>query len=474
MIKIARSNIFFLCTLFLFLFACQSETDKELKVLIDYHQLQGQPEIDDNQIADIKSPKAQLGKLLFFSTTLSGNNDVACASCHHPFNGGDDDLSLSVGVNPLSSHLFGKDRLSAENRILVPRNAPTTFNSSLWKKRLFHDGRVERLNPLSEEQALISTPDEHYGDVDPTATSLLQAQAAFPVTSQHEMRDTYLEKNSNQRLRKALVDNLIKTVGLNQDKANWEELFREVYDDQNHAITELITFARIQELLAEYQRSQVFINSPWSKYVQGKSNALSASAKKGAVIFYQDIKKGGAGCVSCHTGDFFTDEDFHILAIPQIGEGKELSGDDKGRYLRTGVLDDRYAFRTPSLLNVAETAPYGHSGAYKSLKEIVQHHLDPEQAILNYDFSLTSLDQKHIENSNSKVLTEKALKAFKADSQNLERMKIKHLGEAEIIHLVSFLESLSDPCIKSKKCLSDWVPSNTDPNPDESIIGIAE
>jgi len=349
---------YLLSLLLICLFSCESESDKELAVLIDYYQLTGNPVVNDNQVADINTPKAQLGKLLFFSTSLSGNNDVACASCHHPFIGGDDDLSLSVGVNPLARNLIGKERLSAENKVLVPRNAPTTFNSSLWTRRLFHDGRIERLNDLSESKALISTPDEHFGDVDYSAKSLLQAQAAFPVTSQHEMRDSYLEKSSNQRLRVALVNNLIESVKKNPKNTNWEILFRQVYNEKNSRLNELITFPRIQDLLAEYQRSQIFVDSPWSRYVKGQKGSISESAKKGALIFYQDVSKGGAACVDCHSGDFFTDEDFHILAIPQIGEGKELSGDDKGRYLRTGVLDDRYAFRTPSLLNIEHTAPY--------------------------------------------------------------------------------------------------------------------
>lgn len=153
--------------------------------------------------------------------------------------GGDDDLSMSVGVLALDPDTLGSQRVAKDNEILVPRNAPTTFNSGLWKKRLFHDGRVERLNALNEYPAQISTPDEAFGDVDPRARSLLQAQAGFPVTSQHEMRAEYQKKSSNHALRVLLANNLIapypkqrnETNTQRNDNPSWESLFREVYQE---------------------------------------------------------------------------------------------------------------------------------------------------------------------------------------------------------------------------------------------------
>lgn len=465
---------FFLLLLIPLLFGCGSEIDKQLQDVIQYHQLTGNPISDEkSQVVDIKSPRANLGKLLFFTKSLSGRKDVACASCHHPFIGGDDDLSLSIGVDPIIADKIGIERENFNNQVLVPRNAPTTFNSSLWKKRLFHDGRVERLNPFNEHPAQISTPDEKFGEIDPNATSLVQAQAGFPVTSEHEMRNNYLEKSSNKKLRLALVSNIIESIHNYTPKKgiSWEVLFRDVFKEKYSALNELITFQRILELLADYEKSQIFIDTEWKQYIEGNSSVISRAAKRGALIFYKSYEEGGGGCASCHAGDFFTDEEFHILAIPQIGFGVELNGDDRGRYLRTGILDDRYAFRTPSLLNVELTAPYGHNGAYDTLEEIIRHHLNPKKAVSKYDFSLKTLSQRNIPSKNSKKFTQKALYALSLKMKaGLTPLKELELSTEKVSDIIEFLKTLTDSCAQDNLCLQKWVPLRDEPNPDGFIL----
>ena len=69
--------------------------------------------------------------------------------------------------------------------------------------------------------------------------------------------------------------------------------------------------------------------------------AISLEAKQGALLFFQSAAQGGAGCAECHHGDFFTDEEFYTLAIPQVGPGKEngpLGDDDFGRFRETANL----------------------------------------------------------------------------------------------------------------------------------------
>ena len=125
----------------------------------------------------------------------------------------------------------------------------------------------------------------------------------------------------------------------------------------------------------------------------GDDKAITESAKQGALLFFRSIEAGGADCSRCHSGDFFTDEQFYVLAIPQIGLGKgdgPLGDDDFGRFQASGNPADLYAFRTPTLLNVEITGPYGHNGAYTTLEGIVRHHLDPIWAVNNYDY--TQLD----------------------------------------------------------------------------------
>lgn len=456
----------------LLLSACSDDLDDKLRGIVDFHQIKSNPLVDaGQQFSDINSKEAQLGKLLFFTKALSGDKDVACASCHHPFLGGDDDLSLSVGVDPVEASVLGITRKNTTGEILVPRNAPTTFNSSLWTRHLFHDGRVERLNNFNDLPAQISTPDEAFGDIDSRATSLVQAQAGFPVTSKHEMRSNYNESSSNDRLRESLLKNLIGSVQSDESNGNvtWEELFNAIYIQSEPE--KLITFERVQELIGVYEKSQVFIDTPWKDYLEGDKNRISNSAKRGALLFYQSVEQGGASCVTCHSGSFFTDEDFHVLAVPQIGEGKDLNEDDTGRYLRTGVPDDRYAFRTPSLINVTETSPYGHSGSFENLYEIIEHHGDPEASTLKYDYSLSKLFQSGIKHNRAKENTQKALGQL-VKNKNSGRSKLPNrvMSSSEIKDLIEFLKTLTDPCTKSIECLSPWVPAADEPNPDGLIL----
>jgi hypothetical protein len=94
---------------------------------------------------------------------------------------------------------------------------------------------------------------------------------------------------------------------------------------------------------------------------------MSGDALKGMKLFY-----GRADCADCHSGTFQTDLEFHAIGIPQIGPGFGGVGfqgrEDFGREGVTGDPEDRYKFRTPSLRNVALTAPYGHDGFYRTLE----------------------------------------------------------------------------------------------------------
>jgi cytochrome c peroxidase len=456
---------YLLCISALFLVACSDRNlDSELADLINFHQIESNPITDPKQqFASINSKEAQLGKLLFFTKSLSGNGDVACASCHHPFLGGDDDLSLSIGVDPVLPGNLGGKRVNKNGLVLVPRNAPTTFNSSLWKKHLFHDGRVERVNDFDILPAEISTPDEKFGDVDPRATSLLQAQAGFPVTSEHEMRSSYQSESSNEKIRDSLVKKLVESVESYQSENNnfvtWDVLFKQIYQNPVDDLSVLMSFDRVQHLLGIYQSTQIFVNNRWKDYLDGDHASLSDAEKRGAILFYSNSGSRGAGCISCHSGSFFTDEKFHVMAFPQIGEGKDGNGDDTGRYLRTGIPDDRYAFRTPSLLNVTHTAPYGHSGSFDTMEEVIKHHVNPKESLTHYDYGLSTLNQQGIKNERSKEFSFKALEKLDKDIINhssiLPSVSISSIGISDI---VAFLNTLTDPCIEKIECLQSWVP----------------
>jgi cytochrome c peroxidase len=465
--------------------------DDELRQHIETRGLTGDP-TTERELPHIQDPLAQLGKLLFFSKALSGDVDVACASCHHPLLAGGDGLSLSVGVGAENPDLLGPGRKhdttgrgaidpDADGDPNVPRNAPSTFNVAMYDEFLFHDGRVESLAKLPGRNGAgggIIDPDSLMRTADPDAgDNLVEAQARFPTISEDEMlgfrfgeRRPGAEVYAHLQARLGNYD-----IGEGQlPKSDWLALFRHAFNAPKASAQELITFATIIKAMGEYQRSQVFINTPWKRYAQGDNATLDKAQKRGALLFYRAPGEGGAGCVVCHQGDFFTDEDFHVLAMPQIGRGKSNGpwrDHDNGRFKISRRGDEKYAFRTPTLLNVALTGPYGHSGAYGTLDGVVRHHLDPVAAVKNFDYSLQSLAQftgSDLRYAHAKENTEAALeKLLEIKARGGSLLRSIELSETDITDLVAFLEALTDPCIQMASCLAPWLPAKDDPDPDD-------
>jgi len=436
--------------------------DIALQKIIQNNKLEGQPLLKIPRIK-IQSAMAQLGKRLFFSTLLGGKSDTACVSCHHPLLGGGDKLALSIGVDAIDPELIGPGRKHSPSGFnfdggpTVPRNAQTTFNTVFYSRCMFWDCRIESLGATpgmnGSDNSLMRTPDTMWGMPRVPASSLLQAQVAFPVTSEDEMRAKYMEDDDNNKLRQALAGRLI------EEKEKWLKDFRLAFNSKASA-EELIRFENISLAIAAYEASQIFVSNPWQKYIKGDHKALSQSAKKGALLFYRNKKQGGYNCAQCHTGDFFTDEAFHVVAIPQIGRGKEDGGSedhDYGRFVLTGNPDDKFAFRTPSLLNVEVTDPYGHSGAYKDLRAVIRHMLNPALALKTFDYQLISLDST-IQKNNAKLNTEETLKHLKQlQSSGKSNVVNYEIDENHVNQLYDFLVSLTDPCVKNSDCLADWI-----------------
>jgi Cytochrome c peroxidase len=433
-----------------------NETEDKLRNTITALNLDGDPS-DQSQvhpIPEISGAKAQLGKKLFFSKTLSGEEDTACVSCHHPLLGGGDDLSLPIGVHAVNENLLGPGRLhdvtsanlagmEYDGGPTVPRNAPTVFNFMLYKDSVFHDGRIQSL-----ADGTVSTPDSA-GSTDNNAANLVHGQALFPVTSPEEMASSTFVGSTNDQLRQQLADRLT-------DNASWQSEFDAVYGSNTN-----ITYDLIADAMASYEASQLFINSPWKAFVDGDNTAISSSAKSGALLFFTDVTSGGAGCMSCHSGDFFTDEKFHNIALPQIGRGKGdgvFGDDDFGRFKVTKVESDRYAFRTPTLLNVTATGPYGRVGSYDSLEEVVRHHLNPTQALDTFDFNLVNLAQENVQKDNAEDNSRAALEVLIQQQDNgTSLLNNVDLSDGQVAQVVSFLQSLTDPCVEDDVCLQPWI-----------------
>jgi cytochrome c peroxidase len=461
-----------------------TELDDGLRVLIEDNELDGRP-LGDMDVPEIDSPKAQLGMRLFFSKTLGGARDTACVSCHHPMLGGSDGLSLPIGVEAIDPAILGPGRMHSPDGAhydggpTVPRNSPTTFNIIGWDEVLFHDGRLESLGKSAhangDDGAGIRTPDTSMGEADPLAgVNLATAQARFPITSAEEMKAFELDEMEKPDLRNYLASRLGgygEGAGELRHPEYWVDLFRVTFDQPDATAEELITEQSIADAIGEYERTMAFVDSPWSRYVQGDTWALSAAAKRGATLFFTTARDGGANCSACHSGDFFTDESFHNLAMPQLGRGKGDGEDgtaDNGRYRETGVEEDLFAFRTPSLLNVEVTGPWTHAGAYETLEDVIRHHLDPAEAVASFDAS--ALDQPGLEGASVELNTLAALAALQvAGDEDLVSIE---LTDEQVGDLVAFLRSLTDPCVLDRACMERWMPpSDEDPN-GEQLSGV--
>ena len=489
--KYKLSLSLFICSILLALIACENDSDKKINSDKQINKLLSHYDVKDlipdtTKIENNRNlPLQKLGMELFFSKSLSGNFDVACVSCHHPLLAGGDSLSLPVGESPYIPELLGLGRWhdwraskddKADGAPNVARHSPTTFNSALYKDALFHDGRVF---VLSKDNNKIQhrSPDSRFTQADANAgKNLLATQTRFPVTSNEEMRGfTFAHGQNNTQLRQALVERIKGNTDELAAKNQWLSLFQLAFNQPSGSKDVLITFENIQNALASYQSSQLFIDNPWYQYIEGDLSAISEQQKRGALLFFNTSKKGGANCSSCHQPPAFTDEKYHNIAMPQFGRGKRANHEDFGRRGVSQVEQDRYAFRTPSLLNVANTAPYGHTGAYLSLKGVIEHHLNPEQAINNYDFTFSDNPQLHVVANlyhNAESLSQGALKQLLASQKNNRSMLpsgIK-LTPSDLNDLIAFLQALTDPCITSDKCLQPWIPNKNEASPDDQRL----
>ena len=473
-----------------------SGLDNDLLNVITASGLTGDPSVGRN-LPSIDDPIAQLGKLLFFSKALGGDKDSACVTCHHPVLGGGDGLSIAIGVGAVNPDLLGPGRthdpfaIGWDGGPTMPRNVPSTFNSGMFDQVMFWDGRIDSMGKTPSmngaDGAGIRTPDTPLGIPDANAGDTLPvALARFPVTVNEEMRGFLFEAgNDNDAIRNHLAARLGNYgIGAGELQRNdWLRLFQLAYHSTANAET-LITYANIAKAIGDYGRSQVFVHTPWKAYVQGEKSAISDSAKRGALLFFRPItsqnsgdpggssnpiRQTGAGCASCHKGDFFTDEQSHVVAIPQIGRGKgdgDYGDDDFGRFRETAVPADKYAFRTPTLLNVTVTGPWGHSGAYETLEGIVRHHLNVEQTVVAFDYS--KLSQAGIQTEHAVTNTQNALNQLLANrtSGTLNTLQNVTLTDNQVNDLLAFLATLTDPCVQDRQCLSPWIPGDNEPDPD--------
>jgi cytochrome c peroxidase len=125
-----------------------------------------------------------------------------------------------------------------------------------------------------------------------------------------------------------------------------------------------------------------------------------------------------------------------------------------------------YAFRTPTLLNVAVTGPWTHAGAYTDLAQMIRHHLEPAETLDEYDFTLAALDPG-IQGDNAQANTQLALMTLQAlQASGGSKLPTLDLTDTDVEHLLAFMHALTDTCVEDRGCMGQWIPDNTDGGPD--------
>jgi cytochrome c peroxidase len=378
---------------------------------------------------------ATIGRDLFFDPILSGNENIACSTCHHPSLGTSDAVSLSIGEG---GDGLGEKRVdhSVNTPISrIPRNAPALFNLGAKEfSRMFHDGRVE-----ANENAPFGVTMPAGRTLERVVTSPLVAQTMLPVLSDNEMAG----HEGENEIADAVAAGKIRGEG-----GAWDLLAKrvEAIPAYRMALQRQIGTDRplhyidIAEALAafisvEFRTSQ----SPFDAYLAGDSAALNASEMRGMDLFYNE-----GGCDSCHSGSFQTDHEFHAIGIPQFGPGKNadrLTYGDSGRHIVTGADEDLFAFRTPSLRNIELSAPYGHNGAYSTLRDVVEHHLQPLRALAHYDLDKAVLHSVKFATDDTQAMNDLEELLRMAAAIELEP---RYFAPADVDDLVAFLGALTD------------------------------
>jgi cytochrome c peroxidase len=291
--------------------------------------------------------KIDLGRKLFFDPRLSADGTISCASCHDPKLAFTDGRSTASGV---------AGRRGA-------RNSPTLLNA-MFNAGQFWDGRADRL----------------------------EDQAVQPLVNLLEMGNGSYDE----------VVNRLRAI------PEYRAEFRSVFGSE----------ARIEFLglaLAAYERTLVSGDAPLDRFVAGDQNAIGEAAKRGFALF-----RGRARCSRCHAFSdalpFFTDFNYHNTGVaanhPDFDKlsrqayaaietenarevidalAKQEGGQELGRVLITYQVFDIGSYRTPSLRNIALTAPYFHDGSAKTLADVVKFYNGGGRQNINREWDLDAL-----------------------------------------------------------------------------------
>lgn len=334
--------------------------------------------INANNLSKLATPAAEnadlvnLGAVLFADNNLSGSRNISCATCHIQNSGTSDHLPFSIGTGATG---IAQARKQVNGQSLAtPRNSPALYNLGRTEQiRAFLDGRVSFINnritsPVTE----INGANPVRRDIASVMTNAFDIQALFPLLSDIEMLGTQNDLASHTdeiAIWNAILQNRILTDN------SYVTLFAKAFPN---VTTGNLNAGHIGRAIGAFVKEKFKSNnSQLDKYLEGDLRALSESQKRGMLVFYTRGQ-----CVRCHSGSNFTDNQFHSSGVPQIGLAPFV--DDLGLAGITGLNQDRYKFKTPSLRNISLSPPYMHNGAFATLEDVVNHYSNIQNSLNTY------------------------------------------------------------------------------------------
>jgi len=295
-------------------------------------------------------------------------------------------FSLALGLClPLTS--WGFDHFQAlPETVQHPADNPPTAAKIRLGRKLFYD---PALLGADSRLSCNSCHDLASGGVDGLSVSPGQGgrytyrstptlwNIGFQTVLYWDGRSTSLEQQALDHLRDPVISanaNLGALVQRLYDAADYRRAFEAAFPGED-----AVSADNLARALASFERSLLTPDSPFDRYIRGDEDAISASAKRGRVLF------NDSGCVSCHFGVNFAGpapgpamgpgDGFYELFPNHLGsdyEARYRLADDLGRFEATGNLWEKYMWRVPILRNIAVTAPYFHNGRVKTLDEAVR------------------------------------------------------------------------------------------------------
>jgi cytochrome c peroxidase len=364
----------------------------------------------------------ELGRLLFWDPVLSGPMDVACATCHHPDFAYADGRDLALGTGSVG---IGPTRTQAPGSPIpvVPRNAPTVLNVAMNglddRRGEGPQGRRDEFGQIAAAMVELR-PDRAPMFWDSRVRSL-EAQALEPLKVREEMRgDAFPEE--------VAVDSVVARL---RAIPEYVALFQEAFPQESP-----VTADQVARSIAAFQRTLVAVDSRFDRYQAGDLTALTAQELRGLEEF------DDARCTQCHDGPMLSDFDVHAEGV---AENPLLTAPDEGAR--------RFRFRTPSLRNVALTAPYMHNGMLATLEDVLAFYDRGQSENPN-----VANRRNRDDDDDDDAVVEAAPRLAVLDN---DFRRVDNMSESEMADIIAFLGSLSDP--NFDRTIPSSVPSGLPP-----------